>query len=167
VRPPRRTVATVAKKIPEPPFACPRSLSRAHVSLDAVTGHWRTMTLARIPPVSNVFSGNADHGHDPRDDTAPQPDPAPTPALNPEVVRRFHALIEEVTDELMQNARLDRHTCRADAIALLIATSEQADAAFDTGESPLMYLLLEEQQKAAAALGNAGASGSGPAFLRA
>jgi hypothetical protein len=30
-----------------------------------------------------------------------------------------------------------------------------------------MYLLLEEQQKAAAALGNAGASGSGPAFLRA
>jgi hypothetical protein len=83
------------------------------------------------------------------------------------VVRRFHALIEEVTDELMQAPNLDRHTCRADAIALLIATSEQADAASESGESPLMYLLLEEQQKAAAILGNTGASGSVPAFLRA
>jgi len=126
------------------------------------------MTVARIPPVSNVFSGNADHGHDPRDDTTPPPsEPVPTPALSPEVIRRFHALIEEVTNELMQDARLDRHTCRADAIALLIATSQQADAALDSGESPLMYLLLEEQQKTAAALGHAGDSGSVPAFLRA
>ena len=125
------------------------------------------MTLARIPTVSNVFSGNADHGHDLRDDTTPPSEPVPTPALSPEVVRRFHALIDEVTGELMQDARLDRHTCRADAIALLIAASEQADAVFDSGESPLMYLLLEEQQKTAAALGHAGDSGSAPAFLRA
>lgn len=125
------------------------------------------MTLARIPPVSNVFSGNADHGHDPRDDTAPPPELAPTPTLSSEVIRRFHALIDEVTSELMRDARLDRHTCRADAIALLIAASEQADAVFDSGESPLMYLLLEEQQKTAAALGHAGDSGSAPAFLRA
>jgi hypothetical protein len=125
------------------------------------------MTLARIPPASNAFSGNADHGHDPRDDTTQPSGPLPAPALSAEVVRRFHALIDEVTGELMQDARLDRHTCRADAIALLIAASEQADAAFDSGESPLMYLLLEEQQKTAAALGHAGDSGCAPAFLRA
>jgi len=125
------------------------------------------MTLARIPTVSNVFSGDADHGHDLRDDTTPPSEAVPTPALSPEVVRRFHALIDEVTGELMQDARLDRHTCRADAIVLLIAASEQADAVFDGGESPLMYLLLEEQQKTAAALGHAGDSGSAPAFLRA
>jgi hypothetical protein len=83
------------------------------------------------------------------------------------VVRRFLALIDEVADELTRDTRLDRRTCRADAIALLIATSQQADVAFDRGESPLMYLLLEEQQKTAAALGCAGDSGSAPAFLRA
>ena len=124
------------------------------------------MTLARIAPVSNVFSGNADHGDDPRDKTTSPSEPAP-PALNPEVVRRFHALIEEVTDDLMHDAYLERHTCRADAIALLIATCEQVDAPPESGESPLMYLLLEEQQKAAAVLGMADTSGHLPAFLRA
>lgn len=125
------------------------------------------MTLARIAPVSNVFSGNADHGDDPRDKTTtPSEVPAPTPALSPEVVRRFHALIEEVTDELMQDAHLERHTCHTDAIALLIATSQQVDALSESGESPLMYLLLEEQQKAAAVLGMAETPGHLPAFLR-
>lgn len=125
------------------------------------------MTLARIAPVSNVFSGNADHGDDPRDKATSPSEPAPPPALSPEVVRRFHALIEEVTDDLMQDAHLDRHTCRADAIALLIATSQQVDAPSESGESPLMYLLLEEQQKAAAVLGTAETSGHRPSFLRA
>jgi len=124
------------------------------------------MTLARIAPVNNVFSGNADHGDDPRNKTTFPSEPAPTPSLSPEVLRRFRALIEEVTDELMQDAHLDRHICRADAIALLIATSQQVDAPSESGESPLMYLLLEEQQKAAAILRKADTSGLRPAFLR-
>lgn len=110
------------------------------------------MTLARIAPVSHVPSGNTDPGDDSRDDnTATASGPSPT--LNPELVRRFHALIEEVTDQLMQSPHQDRTICRADAITLLIATSQQVDDASEAvGESPLMYLLLEEQQKAAAAL---------------
>jgi hypothetical protein len=124
-----------------------------------------TMTLSRIAPVSHVFSNNADHGDDPRDGTASASAPTP-PALSAEVVRRFHALIDEVTDTLMQDPHLDRRACRADAIALLIATSEHVDGPSDSGESPLMYLLLEEQQKAAAVLGHAQGSGHVPAFLR-
>ena len=123
------------------------------------------MTLARIAPVSHVPSGNTDHGDDSRDNNATPT--AASPTLNPELVRRFHALIEEVTDQLMQSPHQDRNTCRADAITLLIATSQQVDAAAETGESPLMYLLLEEQQKAAAALAEAEPPGHVSAFLRA
>jgi hypothetical protein len=123
------------------------------------------MTLARIAPVSHVFSGHADHGDDAHDNPAPASEPAP--ALDPDVVRRFHALIEEVTDALLQDAPLDRQTCRADAIALLIATCDQVDAPSEGGESPLMYLLLEEQQKSAAVLGAAESSGGLPSFVRA
>lgn len=90
----------------------------------------------------------------------------PTPALSPELIHRFHALIEEVTDELMQGQHQDRRTCRADAITLLIATSRHVDSPSEGGESPLTYLLLEERQKAAAVLGTAGTSGHAPAFLR-
>lgn len=129
------------------------------------------MMLARIAPASPVPSGgNADHGGDPREDnrnttTTPA---APSPALSPELVRRFHALIDEVTDQLMQEPHQERSTCRADAIALLIATSQQAgEASEGGGESPLMYLLLEEQQKAAAALAKAPLPGHVSAFLRA
>lgn len=126
------------------------------------------MPLARITPVSNVLSGSADHGDDPRDQSAPPSEPAPPPALNPDVVSRFHALIEEVTDELLRDTQQpDRQTCRADAIALLIATCEQVDAPSESEESPLMYLLLEERQKAAAVLGVAESSGHLPEFLRA
>ena len=121
------------------------------------------MTLARITPVGGVPSGNADPGDNPRHTMSP---PARTRALNPELVHRFHALIEEVTDELMQDRDLDRHTCRADAIALLIATSQHVDDPSEAAESPLMYLLLEEQQKAAAVLGKADIGGQLPAFLR-
>ena len=121
------------------------------------------MTLARITPVSSVPSGNADHGDNPGSTMSP---PVQARALNPDLVHRFRALIEEVTDELMQDRHLDRRTCRADAIALLIATSQHVDDPSEGGESPLMYLLLEEQQKAAAVLGQADIGGQLPAFLR-
>jgi hypothetical protein len=49
--------------------------------------------------------------------------PAAAPAVSPELIRRFHALVDEVTDELMQDQDLDRRTCRADALTLLIASS--------------------------------------------
>lgn len=87
--------------------------------------------------------------------------------LDAELVRRLHALIEEVTDQLMQSPHQDRNTCRADAITLLIVTSEQIDDTTEPGESPLMYLLLEEQQKAAAALAVTELPGHASAFLRA
>jgi len=80
-------------------------------------------------------------------------------------------LIDEVTDELMQGGDVDRDTCRADAIALLIATSgnnrsEQDDDAPESAESPLRYLLFEEQQKAAAVLGRAGNPSQAATFLK-
>ena len=89
------------------------------------------------------------------------------PGLNPELVRRFHALIAEVTDELMQEPHQDQDRCRADAIALLIATCEHVESPPEPGESPLKYLLLEEQRKAVAALGRSAASPDASNFLRA
>ena len=91
---------------------------------------------------------------------------AAKPAVSAELVSRFHALIDEVTDELMQGKEADRHTCRADAIALLVATSEQAGGAPQGVESPLRYLLLEEQQKAAAVLGRVGNPAQALTFLK-
>lgn len=75
-------------------------------------------------------------------------------SLDPELVRRFHALVDEVTDQLMQGGKADRQTCRADAIELLVATNAHLADSPETGESPLTYLLLEEQQRAAAVSGN-------------
>lgn len=125
------------------------------------------MTLARIAPVCPVPGGHPDHrGNDSRDDDNTR-DAVPSPVLDAELVRRFHALIEEVTDQLMQSPHQDRNTCRADAITLLIATSEQVDDTTEPGESPLMYLLLEERQKAAAALAATEPPGRASAFLRA
>lgn len=94
--------------------------------------------------------------------------PASRPTISAELVSRFHALIEEVTDELMQGQgqEVDRQACRADAITILVATSEQFDSAPEGGESPLMYLLLEEQQKTAAILGLATATGHAPVFIK-
>jgi len=113
-----------------------------------------------------VPGGHPDHrGNDSRDDDTR--DAAPSPVLDAELVRRLHALIEEVTDQLMQSPHQDRNTCRADAITLLIVTSEQIDDTTEPGESPLMYLLLEEQQKAAAALAVTELPGHASAFLRA
>ncbi len=91
---------------------------------------------------------------------------AAKPAVSAELVSRFHALIDEVTEELMLGRQADRHVCRADAVALLVATSEQSGGAPEGVESPLRYLLLEEQQKAVAALGRAGNPGQVPTFLK-
>jgi len=94
--------------------------------------------------------------------------PAAAPSVNPEFLRRFHALVDEVTDELMQGQDLDRRTCRADAIALLVASCGLVDdTPPDYGESPLMYLLLEEQQKASSALGRTPAQGPALNFMKA
>lgn len=91
---------------------------------------------------------------------------AKKPVVSRELVGRFHALIDEVTEELMEGGEADRETCRADAIALLIANSDQDNSASESPESPLRYLLLEEQQKAAVALGRAGNVGQPLAFLK-
>lgn len=116
------------------------------------------MKLGKFIPVRGVVGDSAGHGEYARDPARPT---ARAQALSPEFIRRFLALIEEVTDELMKGQDLDRGTCRADAIALLIATSLHVDTPTERSESPLMYLLLEEQQKMASP------AGSGPAFLRA
>jgi len=94
--------------------------------------------------------------------------PIASAPLSPEFVKRFHALIDDVTDDLMQGPHADRATCRADAIALLVAASGLvADGPAEHGESPLMYLLLEEQQRAAAVLGRAQRPGPALTFMKA
>ena len=94
--------------------------------------------------------------------------PAEAPSVSPELIRRFHALVDDVTDELMRGHNLDRRTCRADAIALLIATSALVDEPPPPcGESPLMYFLLEEQQMASLALGRVPAQGPALDFMKA
>lgn len=104
-------------------------------------------------PVNGASGGDVGHG-----DSHRSPAPASTPSeakgLNPELVRRFHALIEEVTGELMRDPDQDHESCRADAIALLISTCEHVESSPEPGESPLKYLLLEEQRKAVVAQGN-------------
>lgn len=93
---------------------------------------------------------------------------AAAPTVSPELIRRFHALVDDVTDELMRGQNLDRRTCRADAIALLIATSALVDEPPPpSGESPLMYFLLEEQQMASLALGRVPAQGRALDFMKA
>ena len=93
---------------------------------------------------------------------------AEAPTVSPELIRRFHALVDDVTDELMRGQNLDRRTCRADAIALLIATSTLVDEPPPpSGESPLMYFLLEEQQMASLALGRVPAQGRALDFMKA
>jgi hypothetical protein len=97
----------------------------------------------------------SDTHRDPSQDGATA-EPADKPALSPELIRRFEALVEEVTQELMQGGPCgDRRTCRADAVALLMAASEQLIDPAEDRESPLQYLLLEEQQRIAAMLGQA------------
>lgn len=116
-----------------------------------------------VKAVSPGYTGD-ERGRPPRDATA---SPAVPPSLSPELVSRFHALVDEVTDELMQDRGLDRRACRADAIALLVATSALLDdAPPEHGESPLMYLLLEEQQRAAAVLDRAGTHRPALTFMK-
>lgn len=81
-------------------------------------------------------------------------EPAAAPTVNPALLGRFRALIDEVTDELMQGRSGDRDSFRADAITLLMATTNEIDGPADGVESPLSYLLREEQQKATALLGS-------------
>ncbi|HET9642235.1 MAG TPA: hypothetical protein VFP68_02505 [Burkholderiaceae bacterium] len=73
--------------------------------------------------------------------------------LGADCLQRFLGLIDEVTEQLMQDGG-DHATCRADAITLLVEAAQQFDEQSDgqAEESPLAYLLLEEQQKAKATL---------------
>jgi len=122
------------------------------------------MTFAERPQPHDVPGGNAGHG-DASCHGGPA-SPTPPPSLSPELVSRFHALIEEVTDELMQGQNFDRATCRADAITMLIATSAQVEGPEEAAESPLMYLLQEERQKAAALLSKAGSATEPLTYLK-
>jgi hypothetical protein len=121
------------------------------------------MTFVKRPQAGDALGGHSGHGDGAWGAAVAQ---AAKPVVSAEIVSRFHALIDEVTDELMQGKEADRHICRADAIALLIATSEQAGGVPEGVESPLRYLLLEEQQKAVAALGRAGNPGQAFTFLK-
>jgi hypothetical protein len=121
------------------------------------------MQVAWKPIVAEGFDSHAGS------DGNPQAMPSAAegkPALSPELARRFLALVEDVTDELMQGRDVDRHACRADAIALLVATGERLDGAAAGGESPLMYLLLEEQRKMSALLGRAESPAQAPGLLK-
>lgn len=122
------------------------------------------MTVANILRAVEASGGASSHWEDPRRMTVETDTP---PALMPQLLSRFLALIEDVTDELMRGRdRLDRQSCRADAIELLIATSgQQGNPQEDGGESPLTYMLLEEQQKAAVFLkGSGGTDTPAPLF---
>lgn len=121
------------------------------------------MHVVRKPTAAEGFDSHAGS------DGSPQAMPQladDKPALSPELVRRFLALVDDVTDELMQGRDVDRHACRADAIALLVATGERFDGAAGGGESPLMYLLLEEQRKMSALLGRTESPAQAPGFLK-
>jgi hypothetical protein len=96
-----------------------------------------------------------------------EPAPAPAPALREDAAKRFRELIEDVTDQLMLDQSADRDTCRADAITLLIDAARQCDEASPEVESPLTYLLLEEQQKARTALRKSGGTARPSGFIRA
>jgi hypothetical protein len=84
--------------------------------------------------------------------------------LKPDLVERFSALIDEVADELMLDGGNSREVCRADAITLLLEAVEKK--AVPNVESPLKYMLMEEQQKAAAALGKTSPMGHAHSFLK-
>ena len=119
-----------------------------------------------FPAVNHASGGLVGHGDTHRGPASASASSA-APGLNPELVRRFQALIEEVTDELMQDPHQDEDRCRADAIALLIATCEHVESPPEPGPSPLQYLLLEEQRKAVAAWGGVEMSDDASTFLRA
>lgn len=117
-------------------------------------------------PVPAAGAGQ-EAGDDPRRSPAAV-SAAAAPSVSPELIRRFHALVDDVTDELMRGQNLDRRTCRADAIALLIATTALVDEPPPpSGESPLMYFLLEEQQMASLALGRVQTQGPALDFMKA
>ena len=119
-----------------------------------------------FPPVGGASGGQVRQG-----DSQGQPGSKavswPARGISPELVRRFHALVEEVTDELMHDPQQDRVRCRADAITLLMATCEQVEDFPEPEGRPLQFLLNEEQSKVLAALGQAAAPDEASTFLRA
>lgn len=86
-------------------------------------------------------------------------------ALSLDMLTRFHALVDEVTEELVRGGTGDRQVCRLDAITLLMAACERLREE-QPGESPLAYLLQEERQKAAAALGQRPANAPALAYMK-
>lgn len=121
------------------------------------------MHVARITTAIDGFDSQAGSGGGPHAGPASAQD---KPVLYPKLARRFLALVEEVTDELMQGRSIDRQACRSDAIALLVAAGERLDGTEPGGESPLMYLLLEEQRKMSALLGRAENPAQAPGLLK-
>lgn len=104
-----------------------------------------------------MSSGYGGNEHDPKHD---EDATSAAESVSPELVRRFQELVEEVILELMQGGSRDRHACREDAVALLLAASRHLDG--PPAESPLMHLLLQEQQRAALALWRSTSAGSRP-----
>jgi hypothetical protein len=135
-------------------------LQRWSAYVRAVPPH--ALNMSRVERPSAIIRA----GKDPHHEQAPSmPEAA---KLDPDFVRRFHALVDEVADALMQGAPMDRQTARADAIALLVATCAAMGEAKQEDRGLLEYLLLEEQHKAAAALGKlSGVAQPAPGMVRA
>jgi hypothetical protein len=115
----------------------------------------RAMIIAGPSPAFDM-SGHDARQDSPWKDSTATPDGAP-PKVSPELIARFKALVEDVTDELMQDQANDRPVCRADAIALLVATCEQFEQAEESVESPLRYFLMQEQHQSPSSLHDPGA----------
>jgi len=125
------------------------------------------MTFAVIQQPQDVAGRNARQGQPGRQPATAAAAAAPAkPALSLEMLSRFRALIDDVTDELMQGQDASREACRADAITLLMATGNTMADEGTPVESPLMYLLKEEQHKAAQALGQAPAEAPAYTFMK-
>jgi hypothetical protein len=101
--------------------------------------------------------------------------PPPGQKLKEDMVDRFRAMIESVTDELMVHQPMDRDACRADAITMLMAVAQDMAAAA-APEAPdvsgvVVEMLHAEQKLREGSKGNDPEKAKGPeqifTFLRA
>jgi len=107
------------------------------------------MSTLPVAQKNNSFGRNAENGRNARLEVVEEVPPKKK-ALNEELMNRFKALIEGVTDELMagQEGVLDREACRADAITLLMSAGEQLAAPPEAPDvSGVVVDMLREEQR--------------------
>ena len=120
------------------------------------------MSTLPVAQKNNSFGRNAENGRNARFEVVEEVPPKKK-ALNEELMNRFKALIEGVTDELMagQEGVVDREACRADAITLLMAAGEQLAAPPEAPPdvSGVVVDMLREEQRMRENKGTAPAAG--------